>query len=144
MSQGSTLSFRDEPERRELRGGLLLVEDDLDLAALMTELLEEAGHRVARASHVEEAIAWLESGLEPELVVLDLRVGMELGLRLLPVLDARRSRARVLLCTGAAEGDGELPLGRRVVGRLGKPFSAAQLLAMVAQAWAEPPCWELA
>ena len=51
---------------------LLYVEDEGDLAALVAELLELEGFAVALARHGRQALALLDGGLQPRVVICDM------------------------------------------------------------------------
>ena len=51
---------------------ILIVEDDADIAELMQLLLERDGYSVRVASDGLDALQQLRSGLEPDLILLDL------------------------------------------------------------------------
>lgn len=58
---------------------VMIVDDDLDLRELLSELIQDEGYEVVQASHGAEALALLRSGhLNPSLILLDL---------MMPVLD---------------------------------------------------------
>jgi CheY-like chemotaxis protein len=72
---------------------ILLVEDDDDTQASLSELLEEQGYRVLRASNGHEAEALLRSEGRPDCVVLDLWM---------PVMDGWSFAARLQRLEGPA------------------------------------------
>ena len=53
---------------------VLLVEDDADLRDALTAVLEVEGYTVVSAADGEEGLDRLRSGLEPAVIVLDLRM----------------------------------------------------------------------
>ena len=64
---------------------VLLVEDDVDVADLVEKLLVELGHRVARASAADQALARLGRKPEPQLLLTDVimpggRTGVDLAI----------------------------------------------------------------
>jgi CheY-like chemotaxis protein len=70
---------------------ILLVEDDEDIAEIVTEILEQHGYRVARAGDGVEALHRLRSEAElPKVIFLDL---------LMPVMDGSAFRGEQLLDT---------------------------------------------
>ncbi|MEM6926749.1 MAG: response regulator, partial [Myxococcota bacterium] len=79
----------------------MLVEDDVRLAALLTELLARSGHHVARCARGDEAPARIE-GEQPDLVVLDLTLPGLDGLEVCRRIRARFA-GRILVLT--ARGD---------------------------------------
>ncbi|MGA7616022.1 MAG: response regulator [Thermoanaerobaculia bacterium] len=110
---------------------LLLVEDDVDVAAGLSELLSSEGFDVAVAERGGEAEDLVER-FEPDLVVLDLR---------LPDLDGnevrRRLRSRwpqlpIVLSSGNADVQRlEETIDPRVTAFLAKPYDLDTLLAVI-------------
>jgi two-component system response regulator PilR (NtrC family) len=68
---------------------ILVVDDELSMREYLDLLVSRWGHEVALASNVEEGIAALERE-SPDLVISDMKLGNDSGLR---VLKAARSRA---------------------------------------------------
>ena len=54
---------------------ILLVEDDPEIRAVLVECLEDNGFGVIEAADAERAIALLEQGLAPPVVVTDINLG---------------------------------------------------------------------
>jgi PAS domain S-box-containing protein len=107
---------------------ILLVDDDELIRDGVGSLLELEGHEVHLAEGGAEALARFESGLEVDLVMLDLNMpgltGAETLLRLLTL----RPEQVVLLCSG--HGDEEmarLMTGRPTVDSIQKPFTLDEL-----------------
>jgi CheY-like chemotaxis protein len=50
----------------------MVIEDDFDVRAALTEALTEEGYRVAVASDGAEALATLHDGTKPSLIILDM------------------------------------------------------------------------
>jgi len=63
---------------------ILVVDDDQDIRDTLTELLEDEGYAVVRASHGGEALEALRGEPRPDLVLLDL---------MMPVMDGWQFRA---------------------------------------------------
>jgi DNA-binding NtrC family response regulator len=121
---------------------VLVVDDDTDLAAMLCELLTDAGHRVRVAANGEEGLSELSRAL-PELVVLDVEMPVMDGPGMayeMFIRDRGLERVPVVLVSGV------VALGR-VASRvgtpyfLGKPYSADAVLSLCARALAErrPP-----
>jgi len=109
----------------------LVVEDDRTLRHLVVNYLEEHDIRTVSASGRDEATALL-AAREPDLVILDLRLGQDDGLGLLRELRSR-SDVPVIIITGHRRDEID-----RVVGlELGaddyitKPFGLRELLARI-------------
>jgi two-component system response regulator RegA len=79
-------------------GVWLVVDDDVVFARTLATALERRGHRVAIAHEQTEALACVDA-LAPTRIVLDLRLGAESGLRLLPELRRRAPNARIVVLT---------------------------------------------
>jgi len=108
---------------------IALIEDDVDEASLVAQVLVERGHEVVTLGSAETALAALAGAL-PDLLVIDLRLpGMD-GLEL-----CRRLRAEpggrdttILVITGLTNpADLTAALDAGADDYLGKPFSLAQL-----------------
>jgi DNA-binding NtrC family response regulator len=79
-------------------GNILLVDDDPSLIESLTGLLENAGYAVSSASDGRTALE-AASARPTDLVLLDLRLGPESGLDLLPRLKALRPEMSVIMIT---------------------------------------------
>jgi two-component system OmpR family response regulator len=109
----------------------LVVEDDSTLRQLVTNYLEDHNIRAVSASRRDEVIGLLARS-EPDLVVLDLRLGQEDGLDLLREIRSQ-SDVPIIITTGHRRDEID-----RVVGlELGaddyitKPFGLRELLARI-------------
>ena len=125
------LGPKDTPSREHRTFTCLLVEDDDAVRLMVANYLEENDIRVICASRLSE-VAPLLARNQPDLVVLDLRLGREDGLDLLRELRAR-SDIPVIIMTGHFRDEID-----RIVGlELGaddyitKPFSLRELLARI-------------
>ena len=84
-------------------GSVLLVEDDDEVATLVTEMLQELGYRVTRAASAESALGALANDRHVDLVLSDIMMpGAMNGLGLVKELKARRPGLPVLLTSGYA------------------------------------------
>ena len=108
---------------------VLLVEDEIAIRELVSEILEDAGYRVLTAGNGPTGVAMLQSGERIDLLVTD--VGLPGGLNGRQVADAGRAvrpALKVLFVTGyaanAAVGAGHLDEGMEV---LTKPFNVLEL-----------------
>ena len=110
---------------------VLVVEDDDDTRASISELLEDQGYRVARASNGAEAEAQLVAGMRPDCIVLDLWM---------PTMDGWTFAARLqrlegppiptVVITAAGPHWGyPVPLARVMT----KPLHVETLLALIGQ-----------
>jgi PAS domain S-box-containing protein len=107
---------------------VLLVDDD-DLVRTTTEtLLEAVGHVVVPVHSGEEALAKVESGIRPDLVILDLNMPGLGGAGTLPRLRILCPTVPVLLATGRADQTAlDLVNAYPHVTLLAKPFSLEEL-----------------
>ncbi len=107
---------------------VLLVDDDELIQSSMQTILEVLGHTVTTASSGEEALARLEAGFEPDLVILDMNMPGLGGVGTLPRLRALRPNVPVLLSTGRVDQTAlELASAHAGVTLLSKPFSMREL-----------------
>jgi len=107
---------------------VLLVDDD-DLIQRSTQLLLSVlGHNASIASCGEEALALLESGLKPDVVILDMNMPGLGGRGTLPRLRALCPTMPVLLATGNADEEAvNLTIAFPHVSLLAKPYSVEEL-----------------
>jgi signal transduction histidine kinase/ActR/RegA family two-component response regulator len=109
---------------------ILLVEDNVQVAELATELLREAGHRVEAATTARDALEKLESDSGFDLVFSDLVMpgGVD-GLDLARTVRRRWPHLPVLLATGySAEASRAQSEGFRL---LSKPYEPSALAAAI-------------
>jgi PAS domain S-box-containing protein len=92
-------------KRRDVwRGSILLVEDDDEVAALVTEMLGELGYRTTRAASAQAALGALADDREFDLAFSDVMMpGAMNGVDLAKEIKVRRPGLPVLLTTGYAE-----------------------------------------
>jgi CheY-like chemotaxis protein len=121
---------------------LLVVDDDLDMADVCSEVLRWRGHTVRLARNGEEGLAEISKGF-PDLIVCDVEMpiltGPEMAYRML-LRDAGQEKIPILLSSGVQD----LWSVAEQVGTpyfLAKPFTVESLVAMVERALAEriPP-----
>lgn len=119
------------------RGGepleVLLVEDDATVAAVLSGLLEQQGHRVRHAPHGLAALTELQRA-PADLALLDLDLpGMD-GLQLARVLRQRGERLPLLAITARADAEAEVAaVAAGMNGFLRKPISGLQLQVAIAE-----------
>lgn len=118
---------------REVRGKILVVDDEEDLCRLLTESLRREGFQAAAASSGREALALVEQE-PPDLIILDLVMPEMDGIETLRRLRERGVRAKVVVLTayGTAQQTREaMALGVREF--IGKPFDLDRLMRIVAE-----------
>jgi DNA-binding response OmpR family regulator len=109
---------------------ILVVDDDVELRAIVGYALRNAGWLVLEAGDAATALQAAESE-RPTLVVLDLNLGATDGLELLPELRRRTAAPILILSVRAAEEDVVRGLDLGADDYLTKPFSPRTLLARV-------------
>jgi PAS domain S-box-containing protein len=109
-------------------GIVLLVDDEEYIRAVTAEMLVELGFRVHAAESAAAALAALEGGLMPDLVMTDhLMPGMT-GVELALAVRTRWPAVQLLVVSGFAEVEGLDP----TLPRLTKPFVQSELAAALA------------
>ena len=111
---------------------VLLIEDDLDIAEAMLDVLMDEGYEVAHAANGREALALLHSQPEPSVILLDLMMPEMDGaqFREEQMRDPKLAQIPVIVLSAdrkIAEKARELGVHTFLV----KPLGPEQLLAMV-------------
>jgi len=109
---------------------ILLVDDDVELCALLTEYLGGHGYRV---SAVYDGAAGLRSAVDGghDLVILDVMLPVLDGFEVLRQLRLRSNLPVIMLTARAEEHDRVQGFGDGVDDYLVKPFAAAELLGRI-------------
>ena len=107
---------------------VLVVDDERSLRMLCRVNLELDGHTVREAGSLAEARPELERAT-PDVILLDIHVGIDDGLELLDDLAGLDLPTRVVLLSGTSDVGPELR--KRVDSVLGKPFELDSLAAAV-------------
>jgi DNA-binding NtrC family response regulator len=114
---------------------ILVVDDDRSSREILGRILASEGHRVTTLEDGREAIALLDQGDPPDLVVSDIRMAEVDGLQ---VIDAFRQRAPdtpVILVTAFGNIDGALEAIRRgAADYISKPYDVDAIKLVVARA----------
>jgi CheY-like chemotaxis protein len=116
---------------------ILLVEDEPDLRKDLAFLLADEGYRVRTAADGAEALALLEGGARPAVILLDL---------MMPVMDGWETRARlrttpalsnipVVILSGVANDEAEIA-ALAVAAYVTKPMSVSRLCEIIDRALA--------
>ncbi|MCC6369067.1 MAG: response regulator [Bryobacterales bacterium] len=112
---------------------LLLVDDDPDQLELRRLLLEQAGHEVAAAASVADAISLFLSHT-PEIAVMDLRLPHTRdGLALIRRLRSESPATRIMVLSGWSADLANLPEEQMVDQVLTKPVRSQQLVQFIAK-----------
>ena len=118
---------------------VLIVEDDLDQARLIAEVLEAAGYRTAIAANGCEALAHLRTNNHPDLILLDM---------MMPVMDGWKFReeqrkwpalASIPVVIVTADGDARGKAASiQAAGHVAKPITIDSLLDEVERIFGLP------
>ena len=111
---------------------ILLVEDEKDLAQLVSEIVSTLPAEVTTARNGREALRIIESGQRFDLVLLDVVLPQLSGLEVLRRLRRISTSTKVILSTGYVTSLDAKDLAQlEVSGLLGKPYMPDELLAAV-------------
>jgi len=112
---------------------VLLVDDDELIQSSIQAILELLGHQATPALSGEEALALINRGLRPDLIILDMNMPGMGGAQTLPLLRALMPRVPILLATGRADQVAQnLVQAHLFVSMLSKPFGRRELQASLA------------
>jgi PAS domain S-box-containing protein len=112
---------------------VLLVDDDELMQTSIGMMLEMMGHTVTAVGSGEEALASLDDGLQPGVVILDLNMPGLGGVGTLPRLRVLRPGLPIILATGRADQTAmDLVDSNTQVTLLPKPFGLKELRAHLA------------
>jgi PAS domain S-box-containing protein len=116
-----------EPEATPGRT-ILVVDDEEAILDVVCRFLEIAGHRAVGVGSGQDALEHLRRNRDVDLVILDLMMPREDGLRTLECVQHLRPQLPVLLCSGLPQAD-PLPesAAGRAAGLLRKPFKMNEL-----------------
>jgi two-component system response regulator RegA len=111
--------------------GLILIDDDAVFAAVLARALTARGFAVETAGDGARALA-LVRDKSPDFAVLDLKLGAENGLALIPALLGARPGLRILLLTGYASiATAVEAIKRGAHDYLAKPVDADQVVQVL-------------
>jgi two-component system, response regulator RegA len=110
---------------------VLIVEDDATAVALLARALRKHDYLVATATSVEEALQ-VSEGWRPQAAIVDLRLGRDSGLRLVPVLVSKHPGIRILMLTGYASVTTAVQaIKMGATDYLAKPVDVAEILEVL-------------
>jgi len=118
---------------RAIQPCVLLVEDEMCLAMMLQDLLEDAGYRVLKASRVPAALT-IAGDADIDAAILDVNVA---GSEVFPVADELRRRG-VPFMFASGYGDRGVPGEFRDYPMLQKPYDPAALGSMLRNVLATP------
>jgi len=108
---------------------VLVVEDDVDVREAMVQVLLSAGHAAVPAGDGQEALAQLDGGLEPCVILLDLMMPRMDGWAFIEHHHRRERRTPIIVVS--AYSSQEQLRSRGVIAYMRKPVDIDALLAMV-------------
>jgi len=110
---------------------LMVVEDDIHIRTIISEVLESEGYIVNEASNGEEALASV-SKHSPDLILLDLQMPVMSGWTFMSEIQRKGTKVPVIIVSAQVSSiDQAKKLG--AVDCLGKPFEIDDLLDKVAR-----------
>ena len=119
-----------------MKANILVVDDDNGIRTLLAEVLASNDYKVSEADS-SAAVQKALSGEQPDVVVLDVKLGQEkederAGLDLLPQIKKRWPDTEVIMLTGQGTVEMAMEAGRRgAYNFLSKPFETGKLLVDV-------------
>jgi DNA-binding response OmpR family regulator len=119
-----------DPQEKQIALSLLLVDDDLELCAMMTEFFAQAGHRLDSVSNGRDGLAAALNGAH-DLIILDVMLPVLNGVEVLKQLRRRRTVPVIMLTARVEPHDRILGLDTGADDYLPKPFDPDELLARV-------------
>jgi CheY-like chemotaxis protein len=127
--QHNVFDTQIEQPRGRTAGSVLLVEDDIEVAQLVSEMLDQLGYEVIRVASASAALGALSNGRSVDLVFSDIMMpgGMN-GVQLAREIRSRRPNLPVLLTSGYSEVARE-EADREGVSILAKPYRLDELSA---------------
>lgn len=114
---------------------ILIVDDEANIRKTLSMALEVEGHAVTAVSNGKDGL--IQASLHPfDLVFLDLRLGTEKGTDYIPEFIAASPWIKIVVITAYASVETAVEaIKRGAVDYLPKPFTPAQVQAIVARTW---------
>lgn len=109
---------------------VLVVDDDPHIGALFIDFLTAEGYAVTSAGDAQEALALLDGGLRPRLVVTDMKMPDVTGAQLADAVRARPQASSPPVALMSGDHDSMEGVGG-VVAKLDKPFSVAAVIELL-------------
>jgi CheY-like chemotaxis protein len=131
------------PAPRRSAAPILLVEDDDPLREILARHLRARGHEIREAASAEDAVAALEGGLRPGLVLLDINLPGDTGWSLLRGTTLAAAGDPPVIVASATTIDPRRLREHRVAGYLPKPFPLQTLLEAIERLTADGPSTEV-
>lgn len=125
----------------ELRGKILIIEDDPDIMRLLNRTLSSAGYQVVHAYGGEDALRKIQTNV-PDLVLTDLAMPQMSGVQVIQMLKQNPQTAHIPVVAVTAhmwDGIAQSAGQAGVDGFINKPFTSKTLLQEVANYLATVP-----
>lgn len=120
------MELKDELQAASPKARILVVEDEVLTRLALAEDLRDAGYAVVEASNADDALAYLQTGRQVDLILSDIRMpGSIDGLQLARRLRIERPSLPVIL-SSAGGSAGITPF-------LAKPYRMEQVLSVIAK-----------
>ncbi len=117
---------------------VLLVDDEMEFAETLAERLRLRSFNVTVASRAAEALEAIDSGLRPDVVLLDIKMPGLDGLDALSEFKARDPEVEAILLTGHGAAASSIEgMKRGAFDYLMKPIDIAELIAKIEMAAAK-------
>ena len=114
---------------------ILLVDDEVEFAETLAERLRLRSFNVTVAGRADEALYAMDSGLRPDVVLLDIRMPGLDGLDALGEFKARDPEIEAILLTGHGAAASSIEgMKRGAFDYLMKPIDIGELIAKIEQA----------
>ncbi len=121
-------AIRDATIAQAERGRILLVDDEPDLLSSLSDLLQPEGYGVAVANGIESAHR-VAAGFEPDVALLDIKLGPGSGIDLIATLKRQRPGLACVIMTGYADTESVVrALREGAEDFLSKPVDPSNLL----------------
>lgn len=118
---------------------ILIVEDDLDLARTMADVVEGEGYEAAIAMNGRDALDQLGKGVTPDLILLDMTMPVMDGWRFREEQCKTPSVSFIPVIAVTADGDARGKAASiRAVGHIAKPMTIRDLLDEVERVCGRP------
>ncbi len=114
----------------ETSGGILVVDDDVDTLRELLELLRKTGYRAAGATDLDAALHLIQT-ISFDLLIADIRLKEEAGLRLIRRARREQPALAVVALTGSPDPEVEAEISRLGGTCSLKPLDPERLLAIV-------------